>query len=140
MRARLVHIARIPVLVVLFAAVGPPYLASEEATRRIDLGAYWGPWTQMGVLAVVFVAVSLFDRQRWHSRVVLMAEAVVAALLTLPGFQWFAWFGVPGLDGFLGWQTFNEFSRALAFAWLVIAITTLARQVRSPRTRSAPTH
>lgn len=126
MGLRIVHIARIPVLVAIFAAVGPPSDALLEAQRRLDTGAYWGPWAQMGILGAVFVAVALFDRQRWHSRAVLVAEAVVAAVWVLPPFLLLMWFGV----SFIGWTTFSDFSRALAITWLVIAVITLARQVR----------
>ncbi|WP_269189756.1 hypothetical protein [Haloechinothrix halophila] len=43
MSARLVHIARIPVLLVLFVAIGPAHGEAMDAVRRIDTGAYWGP-------------------------------------------------------------------------------------------------
>ncbi|MPZ62844.1 MAG: hypothetical protein GEU93_16440 [Propionibacteriales bacterium] len=126
MSLRIVHIARIPVLVAVFAAVGPPTGELLEAQHRLDSGAYWGPGAQMVILGAVFVAVSLFDRQRRHSWAVLVTEAVVAAVWVLPPFLLITWFGV----SFTGWTTFNDFSRALAITWLVIAVTTLARQVR----------
>ncbi len=135
MTARLVQIVRIPVLVALFAAVGPPYVAYMDAMRRIDAEAQWVPWAQMAILGGLFIAVALFGRQRRHSLAVLVAEAVVAAALVLPATAWFQLLGQPSLSDFIEWSTFNLFSRALAIAWLVIAIATVVRQVRG---QSAP--
>lgn len=132
MSEHVVHILRIPVLIILLGSTGPSFEAMTGAISRLDADAMWEPWAMMTAVGLVFVAVCLVDRSRQHLRTVLLLEAVVAAFLALPKFQLMQW--IPALDsvgGTVSLSTLNDFTWALAITWLVTAVMTLARQIRA---------
>lgn len=132
MSAHVVHILRIPVLIVLLGSMRPSFEAMASAISRLDIGAMWQPWAMVTAVGLAFVAVCLFDRSRQHLRTVLLVEAVVAAFLALPKFQLIMW--IPALQdvgGTVSLSTLNDFTWALAITWLATALMTLARQIRA---------
>lgn len=132
MSAYVVHILRIPVLIVLLGSTGPSFEEMAWAISRLDPDAMWEPWAMMTAVGLVFVAVCLFDRSRQHLRTVLLLEAVIAAFLALPKVQLMQWIpGLEGVGGTVSLSTLNDFTWALAITWLVTAVMTLARQLRT---------
>jgi len=134
--ARVLHFARVPVLIGLLLAVAQvqePYMA---AWSRLEIGESRSLWLLMLVLAAAFVAVSLADRQRPHSWSVLALEGVIAAIVGLiPPVQWIMWFDISTVTELVAATTPTVIVPVLAIAWLVTVVMTFVRQVRSADSR-----
>lgn len=132
------QIVRIALLLGLLRAASPAYTPAVRALQRVETNAFWLPWAWLVLVGAVFCVVALAARGPHQSRVVLLIEAVVAAVLAFtPPPLWLLWFGLDGLPTTLGVAAGSLFAQALALAWLVAAVLSLVRTIRGGR--SSPT-
>lgn len=117
-KSRALQLARIPVLLLLLWATGWPAQAKMEATARISMEDYWGPWAITVLLGFVFVVVALLGRLHPHPWPVLAIEALVAGVVALvPPLSWVLWLGIGS-----SWVTamIGGLAQPLAITWLTI--------------------
>lgn len=119
---------RIVVLVGLLIPVELLRRSLMGHTDRMDLAAAALPWVGLLVLGVLFIAVVLFRRGRDESRVLLVVEALVAAVIAmapwvLSGPSWGRTEALLVLS--MRSTATGGFVAALAIAWLVIVIRRL---------------
>ena len=106
-------------LVALLRATGWYVNAIHLRQTRMQMGELWAPWAGVSLVCVLFVVVMLVGRRRWHPWLVLVVEAVVAAVLAfVPPLQWVLWFSIGG------WSTtmVGGFVQPLAVAWLGVVV------------------
>lgn len=119
---------RIVVLVGLLIPVELLRRSLMGHTDRMDLPAAALPWVGLLVLGVLFIGVVLFRRGRDESRVLLVVEAFVAAVIAmapwvLSGPSWGRTEALLVLS--MRSTATRGFVAALAIAWLVIVIRRL---------------
>ena len=132
---RILQIGRIPLLLALSLAAGPPKLALVRAVARGDLGANWRPWLLLVTLAAIFMVAALAGRGSRHPPALLAIEALLAATIGVtPPTAWILWLGIGPITHAVGATSGNLFMPALAIAWLVIVAATGLRQRRESTT------
>lgn len=127
------QLARILVLLFLLRATGLFTSDIAEGVTRIQMERVWGLWAGVSLVSVLFVAMMLVGRRRWHSWPVLGVEGVVAAVLAfVPPLQWVLWFKISD------WTTMmvDGFVQPLAVAWLGVVVLRGFHQLRDADTAS----
>lgn len=122
-------------LVALLRATGWYVNAIHQRQTRLQMDELWAPWAGVSLVCVLFVIVMLVGRRRWHPWLVLVVEAIVAAVLAfVPPLQWVLWFSIGG------WSTtmVGGFVQPLAVAWLGVVVLRGFHQLRDADGTSGP--
>jgi hypothetical protein len=130
------QLLRIPVLIAILIASGP--LQERYARQRFVFTADGAvssipPWLALMALAVVFILVAGYSRDRRHASPVLVIELVVGLLIAIvPPLIWAQVAGAGSWTVAMGGNTGASYAQMLALVWMLIVIRTWRGQ-RSAR-------
>jgi len=126
-------LVRIPVLLALLVASGP--LQWRYAQKRFVFTAEGAvssvpPWLALIAVAIVFILIAGYRRDRRHATPILAVEAVVAILITMvPPLIWAQVAAGPWTEA-MGGTTGASYAQMLGLVWLLIVVRTLRDQRR----------
>jgi hypothetical protein len=126
-------LVRIPVLLALLVASGP--LQWRYAQKRFVFTAEGavssvGPWLALVGVAIVFILVAAYARDRRHATPVLLVEALLAIVITMvPPLIWAQVAAGPWTEA-MGGTTGASYAQILALVWLLIVVRTVRDQRR----------
>ena len=122
-------------LVALLRATGWYVNAIHQGQTRLQMDELWAPWAGVSLVCVLFVTVMLVGRRRRHPWLVLVVEAVVAAVLAfVPPLQWVLWFSIGGWSNTM----VGGFVQPLAVAWLGVVVLRGFHQLRDADSTAGP--
>jgi hypothetical protein len=130
------YLLRIPVLIAILVASGP--LQERYARQRFVLTADGAissvpPWIALMALAVVFILVASYRRDRRHSALVMVIELVAGLLIAIvPPLIWAQVAGAGPWTTAMGGTTGASYAQMLALVWMLIVVRTWRGQ-RSSR-------
>jgi hypothetical protein len=130
------QLLRIPVLIAILVASGP--LQERYARQRFVFTADGAvssvpPWVALMALAVVFILVASYRRDRRHGATVLVIELLAGLLIAIvPPLIWAQVAGAGAWTTAMGGTTGASYAQMLALVWMLIAIRTWRGQ-RSSR-------
>jgi hypothetical protein len=130
------YLLRIPVLIAILVASGP--LQERSARQRFVLTADGAissvpPWIALMALAVVFILVASYRRDRRHSALVMAIELVAGLLIAIvPPLIWAQVAGAGPWTTAMGSTTGASYAQLLALVWMLIVVRTWRGQ-RSSR-------
>lgn len=126
--------ARIPVLLALLVASGPlqwRYAQARFVLTQDGAVASVPPWLALVALAVVFVLLAGYDRDRRHATPVLVLELLIAFVIAIvPPLIW-AQVAAGAWTEAMGGTTGASYAQMLAVGWGLIALRTWRRQRRT---------
>lgn len=125
---------RIPVLIALLLASGPlqwRYAQARFVFTQDGAVASVPPWLALIAVAVVFILVAGYQRDRRHATPVLILEALVALIIAIvPPLIW-AQVAAGAWTQAMGGTTGASYAQILAVVWLVTVVRTFRGQRRA---------
>lgn len=126
--------ARIPILLALLVASGPlqwRYAQTRFVFTQDGAVSSIPPWLALVALAVVFVLLAGYDRERRHATPVLVVELFIAFVIAIvPPLIW-AQVAAGAWTEAMGGTTGASYAQMLAVVWGLIALRTWRRQRRA---------
>ena len=126
--------ARIPILLALLVASGPlqwRYAQTRFVFTQDGAVSSIPPWLALVALAVVFVLLAGYDRERRHATPVLVLELFLAFVIAIvPPLIW-AQVAAGAWTEAMGGTTGASYAQMLAVVWGLIALRTWRRQRRA---------
>lgn len=126
--------ARIPILLALLVASGPlqwRYAQTRFVFTQDGAVSSIPPWLALIALAVVFVLLAGYDRERRHATPILVLELFIAFVIAIvPPLIW-AQVAAGAWTEAMGGTTGASYAQMLAVVWGLIALRTWRRQRRA---------